>query len=114
MWAPLAEVTENDKEVVLRVQAPGLEPDNIQVTATPDSILIQAEVTHRHEESNGKVCFCEFAERLLRRFDLPAAIDVNKVSASLEKGILRIAATKAQTAEKSRPMSVATSASTAA
>lgn len=113
VWTPGAEMTENDKEVTLRVQAPGLEPANIKVTATPDSILIQAEVSHRHEEAKGKVRFCDFAQKLFRRFDLPEAINVNKVSATLDKGILQIVAAKAQAAPKGRTIPVESRASAA-
>jgi HSP20 family molecular chaperone IbpA len=113
IWYPGAEMTENDKEVTLRVQAPGLEPGNIKVTVTPDSILIEAEVSHRHEESKGKVRFCEFAEKMFRRFDLPEAINVDKVSATLDKGILQIVAAKAQAAPKGRTIPVAAQASAA-
>jgi HSP20 family protein len=111
---PGAEMTENDQEVTLRVQAPGLEPDNVKVTVTPDSVLIQAEVSHRHEEANGKVCFCDFAETLFRRFTLPEAIDVDKISATLDKGILQIVAAKAQAVStRSRIQAVAARASAA-
>jgi len=42
------------------------------------------------------VCFCEFSgKKLFRRLDLPSEIDVNKVTASLDKGILEIDAPKA-------------------
>ncbi|MGP8248066.1 MAG: Hsp20 family protein [Bryobacteraceae bacterium] len=106
VWTPGAEMTENDNEVTLRVQAPGLEPDNIKITVTPDSILIQAEVSHRHEEAGGKVCFCDFAEKLFRRFNLPEAINMDKISATLDKGILQIVAAKAKAAAESRTVPV--------
>jgi HSP20 family protein len=114
MWSPGAEVTENGKEVVLRVQAPGFEPGNIRVTATPHSILIQGEVSHRHEESNGQVCFCDFAEKLLRRVNLPHEIDVDNVKATLNNGILEIVAAKSQAALKRRPAPVSARANAAA
>jgi HSP20 family molecular chaperone IbpA len=109
--APHAEMSEREKEVVLQVQASGLEPKNLQITATPESILVQSEVTHKHDESNGKVHLCEFSEKMFRRFDLPAPIDVDKVSATLEKGILRIVAPKAQPAQQGRSIPVTASAS---
>lgn len=95
---PRAEVTETGKDIVVQMQAPGLEPEDIQIIAAPESILVKSEVFHAHEESNGTVHFCEFAEKLFRRFDLPAKVDVDKVTATLEKGILRIVAAKEQAA----------------
>ena len=52
---------------------------------------------HRHEKDEGNVHFCEFAEKqFFRRFALPKAINVDKVTALVEKGILRITAAKVQ------------------
>lgn len=112
IWSPGAEMTENDRDVTLRVQAPGFEPAEIQITATPDSMLVEAETSHTHEDSKGKVHFCEFTRTLFRRFDLPEAINVDKVSATLDKGILRIVATKAEPAQKdgARPVTAANAA----
>lgn len=106
VWSPGAEMTEGDKDVTLRVHAPGFESGDIKITATPDSILIEAEASHKHEESNGKVHFCEFARKLIRRFDLPEAINVDKVAATLDKGVLQVVAAKAQQAQKDRTVPV--------
>ena len=57
-------------------------------------MLIRADAGHHHDESDGKVCFCDFGEKLFRQFELPVAIDVDRVSATLEKGILQIVAKK--------------------
>jgi HSP20 family protein len=106
VWSPGAEMTEGDKDVTLRVHAPGFEPGDIKITATRDSVLIEAEASHKHAESDGKVHFCEFARKLFRRFDLPEAINVDKVSATLDKGVLQIVAAKAQAAQKGRTVPV--------
>jgi HSP20 family molecular chaperone IbpA len=61
-----------------------------------DALIVQADATHSHEAHDGNICFCEFSQnKLFRRFNLPARIDVNHVAASLEKGILQITAWKA-------------------
>lgn len=42
-----------------------------------------------NETTEGNVQFCEFDEKnLFRQFDLPAPIDVDKVTANVDKGIL--------------------------
>ncbi len=106
IWSPGAEMTENDKDVTLRVQAPGFEPGDIKITVTPDSMLIEAEASHKHEESNGKVHFCDFARKLIRRFDLPEAINVDKVAATVDKGVLQVVAAKAQQTHEGRTVPV--------
>ena len=61
----------------------------------PDALVIEADAKHTHEAKDGNVCFCEFSEKqLFRRIDLPESVDVNKVTASLDKGILRVTAPK--------------------
>jgi len=43
------------------------------------------------------VQYCEFGQKtLFRRFDLPAPINVDKVTADLNKGVLHLTAAKAK------------------
>ena len=94
---PESELIEQDNRFEVRVSAPGFDPTDIQVTALPDALIVKAASTHKHDKSEGKVRFCEFAQKtLFRRVDLPEAINVNKVSANLDKGVLRLTAPKAE------------------
>jgi HSP20 family molecular chaperone IbpA len=57
--------------------------------------VVQAETTHNHEGKDGDVRFCEFSEKkLFRRIDLPQAVDVDKVTASVDRGVLQVTAPK--------------------
>lgn len=92
LWKPHAEMFQNAAVIVLRIAVPGFGPDSIQITATPQSLLIQGTEEHSHDGLAARLHFCEFGERLFRRFDLPAAIDPATVSATLDKGVLEILA----------------------
>ena len=92
LWSPRAEMFENPSSIVLRVAVPGFSHKSIQVTATPHSLLIQGTESHRHEGLDARLHFCEFGQRLFRRFDLPTPIDPGTVSATLDKGVLEILA----------------------
>jgi HSP20 family molecular chaperone IbpA len=96
LWRPPAEMFETESAIVLRVAVPGFAPKSIQVTATPHSLLIQGTEMHLHDGMEDRLHFCEFGQRLFRRFDLPARVDPNKVSATLDKGIVEIVASKAR------------------
>lgn len=92
-----SDLIEKDSGFQLRIAVPGFTERDLKVTALPEVLVVRAESAHRHEKDEGKVSFCEFDEKkLFRRFDLPAAIDVDKVTAHLDKGILWVDATKAQ------------------
>jgi HSP20 family protein len=90
-----AELVESEKELKLRVAVPGAEARDLRVTATPGAIIVEANTRHDHSGTDGELRFCEFSEnKLCRQFGLPSKIDVNKVSASLDKGILEVVAAK--------------------
>lgn len=96
-WAPEAELVEDEKEIRIQVAAPGLGMKQIHVTALSESIIVKGEAIHKHEGGDGSVHFCEFSEKaLFRRFELDNRIDVDRVSASRDNGILRIVAPKAK------------------
>ena len=66
------------------------------VRATENIRAIQADATHTHKGKNGNVRFCEFSEKsLFRRLELSESVDVNRVTASLDQGILQVTAPKA-------------------
>lgn len=92
---PEAELIEREQEFRLRVALPGYEPKDIQVVLLPDSILVQAKAARPIEGEEARVRFSEFKEEASRRFELPHAIDVDKVVAKLDKGILHVTAAKA-------------------
>jgi Hsp20/alpha crystallin family len=70
--------------------------------------VVSAESSHKHEEQGGKVHFCEFGRKALyRRLLLPRPIDLDKVSATLQEGVLRISAQEAQMALVTRVQAAA-------
>lgn len=98
IWAPESELVDRNGQFQVQVAVPGFDPKDIFVAAYPDALTVRAEATHKHEEGEGEVYFCEFGSKtLFRKFDLPATIDVNKVTVRLEKGVLHLAAAKKET-----------------
>jgi len=92
VWKAPAEMFQSKVAIVLRVAVPGFDPKSIEITVSPRAMLVQGREVHRHEELESRLHFCEFGQRLFRVFDLPAPIDPNTVSATLDKGILEIVA----------------------
>jgi HSP20 family protein len=93
---PESELIDRDGEFEARVSAPGFEPGQVHVTALPDALIVKGSATHTHDKSEGSVRFCEFDQKtLFRRFDLPEPINVDKVTANLDKGVLELTAIKA-------------------
>ncbi len=97
--APESDLIEKNGQFQLQVAMPGFDANEVHVTAFPDTVTVRAESAHRHETNEGDLYFCEFGEKtLFRKFDLPAPIDLDKVTAYLEKGVLQVSAAKAVSA----------------
>ena len=97
---PESELVEQDDKFEVKVNAPGFNLGDVHVTAMPDALIVRASSTHKHDESEGNVRFCEFGQRtLFRRFDLPKPINLDKVTANLDKGVLQLTAMKVKRAD---------------
>ena len=98
VWMPQSETMEDDKQFRLRLIVPGLEAQDLQITAMPDAIIVQAEGASKEAST---VPFRELRRRkLFRRFDFEEPIDPGRTEASLAKGILEIVASKAAPAKQ--------------
>jgi HSP20 family protein len=102
-WAPTCEVVETDATVNLIVDLPDCAAGDIQIALLPRMILLKKKVRLLASRS-----WKELSQALLgpgelfRRFELPALIDVNRVKAELEMGVLTVVAPK--TVAQERPV----------
>ena len=90
---PSAELTAQDEAFEIQMTLPGFQAKEVEVTATPDEIVVHAEAKHEEMGEDRGVVWTEFGSNdVYRRFDLPAQIDVDKATATLENGILHVKA----------------------
>ncbi len=88
---PDMELAESNGEFQLQLAVPGFDAKDIRVAALPDALIVEGEATHQHRGAQGTVHFCEFGERrLFRQIPLPKTVDVDQVSATLDKGVLQV------------------------
>ncbi|MBV8905704.1 MAG: Hsp20 family protein, partial [Acidobacteriia bacterium] len=94
--------------------APGFDPDDVEVKATDEFVLVNAKTAAKTGKKNGNVLFSDFGRRnLFRRFVFPDAIDPDKVTATLAKGELTILAARKkplEAAKDAKPKRVAVAA----
>ena len=103
-WSPSMDISENKDEFVVSAELPGMNKDDIQVTYVDGSLKIEGE---RHKEKEDKNVNYHRIERVhgkfCRSFQLPTAIQHNKISAEFKDGILTIRLPKA---EEARPRAI--------
>ncbi len=94
---PAAELIEKDNAYQVQVTLPGFDAKDIEVTTTPLELIIHAAARQEKKGKEKDVVWTEFGSNdVYRRFELPSKIQVEKVAASLDKGILRISAPLAE------------------
>ena len=97
VWKPAIEICQRDRQLVVEAAVAGIEPKQLQIEATPDTVLLKAEVTHTHPADKGTVYVCEFQTgNLFRLVHLPVKIDPDAVKAEFRNGLVRITAALAQ------------------
>ncbi len=96
--APPVDVFERDNNVIVKVDVPGLKVDDLQVTATDDTISIRGEFKEETEtREEGYFRRERQAGKFQRVIPMPATIKLDDVKASFKDGILEVTAPKAET-----------------
>ena len=94
---PALNMTENEDTLYLTAELPGINPKEIDISATANSIVLRGE---RKESSASKEVNYHQREREFGTFrrviDLPTKIDTDKINASYKNGILTVALPKAE------------------
>lgn len=100
-WRPAANVFERDDDYHVCIDLAGIEPDHVDVTCTtPTRLEIAGSRTQPKPAGTGElsVHILEIDEgRFGRAFELPEAVDVDRVEATYDKGYLWITLPKKRT-----------------
>jgi HSP20 family protein len=91
------EISEAETGYTVRAEVPGFDIKDLNVRAEPNAVYIHGKSEQKKEEKQGKeIKYSEFSStEFCRRIDLPSAIDPEKVSTSLAKGVLELSLSKA-------------------
>jgi HSP20 family protein len=100
---PKVDVKEEDKEIIVSAELPGMDQKDIDVTVTKDSIRISGEKKHeKEEEEKGFYRHETFCGSFDRVIDLPAEVEEDKAEAEFSKGVLTIRLPKSEEAQAKR------------
>jgi HSP20 family protein len=96
---PRANVAETDKELVVSVELPGMEENDVNVRITGNQLVVSGERKQKKEEKDRHFHRLESTYGAFeRRFELPEDVrkDPESVRATANKGILEIRIAKAE------------------
>ena len=91
-WGVLAaEVFDDKKNVVVRLEAPGLEPDEIDLQVLNNMLIVRGEKQLQRERDDGRYHILECAYGSFERaIPLPVEVDSNKAKADYRRGVLKV------------------------
>ncbi len=92
---PAVDVYEDEHNLTLKLEVPGMNEDDIKVTVENNTLTVSGERKFENEEKEEN--FHRIERRygsFTRTFRLPTTVDAEKVEAAYDKGVLKITLAK--------------------
>jgi HSP20 family protein len=100
-WAPSADISETDKEYVIRAQLPAVKKEDVQVTFDEGMITIKGERKQQKEDKNEKFHRVEsFYGSFERSFSLPDNVNADAIRCDSKDGVLSVHIPKTETSKQ--------------
>jgi HSP20 family protein len=93
------DVKDAETEVVVRAEAPGFEPDEINVRLSGNRLVLEAE--HKTERDDGNGHYSSYG-KFYRSMNVPAGIEADKIEANYKNGVLEVHLPKGEAARAKR------------
>jgi HSP20 family protein len=99
-WLPALDVFEDDNNVTVQVELPGMKKEDIDISLQDDVLTISGERRSESEKREGESFRSErFFGRFSRGITLPSPVKSGEVKAAYEDGVLAVTLPKAEEAK---------------
>ncbi|MDP3973204.1 MAG: Hsp20/alpha crystallin family protein [Candidatus Daviesbacteria bacterium] len=96
-WAPSLDVSETKDEILVKAEVPGIDPKNISISLSGDTLTIKGEKKQEKEEKEHNFYRMERSwgsfSRVIR---IPVSVQPDKIKASHKNGVLTITLPKSE------------------
>jgi HSP20 family protein len=91
------DVYQTDENIVVKASAPGLKPDDLDISITGDTLTIQGETSEEKEETGAQYYLKERrASSFSRSVTLPTMVKAENATAEFENGVLTLTLPKVE------------------
>jgi HSP20 family protein len=100
-WLPSLDVSETKNELVVKVEVPGMEGKDIDISLSDGVLIIKGEKKQEKEEKEADYHLIERSYgSFVRSVRLPKEVQGDKINASYKDGVLRITLPKSEEAKR--------------
>jgi HSP20 family protein len=100
IWTPAVDITEKDDEYLVKVELPGVEKNDVQITLESNILTVKGEKKQEKEEKGENYHRMERSYGSFQRsFTLPTTVKSDKIDASFKDGVLSIRLPKSEEAK---------------
>ncbi len=90
-WKPAVDVAETESDITVKAEIPGIDPKDVDISITGDKLTLKGEKKEEKEKVGKCYHRVESSYGSFKRvIDLPVSVDVEKVVAKGENGLLEI------------------------
>jgi HSP20 family protein len=105
-WAPLANISESDKEYLIKCELPDVKKEDVKIAVADGVITISGErKLEREDQSENAIRVESIYGAFTRSFVLPDNVDAEDIQAESKDGVLRIHIPKVKT-KKAEPLAI--------
>jgi len=105
-WGPSADISETDREFVIRAELPAVKKEDVKVMVDDGMLTIEGDRKQKKEDENEKIHRVEsFYGHFVRSFSLPESVDENAIHCESKDGVLIVHIPKAQS-QKHQPKQI--------
>ena len=96
IWAPAIDVQEEEDKFVVKVELPGVNEEDVNVSVAGDTLTIEGEKKAESEVKRKGYYYSETSYgSFSRSITIPSTIDIGRIEANYDKGVLEISLPKA-------------------
>jgi HSP20 family protein len=90
-WNPSIDISENDNEIVIRADTPGIDSKDVNISVSGRELTISGEKKDSREEGDDNAWYCERSFGSFRRtIELPDNVNLDRISADSHNGVLTV------------------------
>jgi HSP20 family protein len=95
-WTPASDITETDTEYHVNMELPGIDMKKLDISFSEGVLTVKGEKTK--EVLIGESCYCSerYSGSFQRNFEIPGAVDKEKIEANYKDGILKVSLAKSE------------------